>query len=189
MVKGIFTPQERFDYAVKPVFEHEGLFSNNPADPGGATNYGISLRFLKNHGIDINDDGQIDLMDVKSLTPQKAKAIYKKYWWDKYHYEAINSLAIATKILDMAVNMGAEQATKLVQRAANYCGHNLVVDGILGAKTLAAINEISQHNREQDFMDEIIDEQKWFYEHLAEEKPALKVFLKGWLRRASFKAA
>src|SRR5690606_28086497 len=112
---------------------------------------------------------------------EKAKAIYKKYWWDKYHYEAINSLAIATKILDMAVNMGAKQATELVQKAANWCGHNLKEDGILGAKTLAAINEISLHGREDEFMDEIIDQQKWFYEHLAEDKPVLNVFLKGWL--------
>ncbi len=180
------TPSGRYDAACNVVLEHEGLFTNNPADPGGATNYGISLRFLKSYGIDINDDGQINLMDIKSLTKEEAKAIYKKYWWDKFHYEAINSFYIATKIFDMAVNMGASQAHKLVQRACSFVGHNLKVDGILGAKSLGAINEICLHNREEDLRYEIQEEQKWFYEHLVDDHPKLKVFLKGWLNRASW---
>lgn len=180
------TPKDRFNSAVAVVLEHEGRFSDDKNDPGGATDYGISLRFLKTYGIDINDDGQINIMDIKSLTKDKAKQIFKQYWWDKFHYEAINSLYIATKVFDMAVNMGASQAHKLVQRACNQCGHNLVVDGILGGKSLGAINEISLHGREEDLKYEIQDEQKWFYEHIAEANPKLKVFLKGWLRRASW---
>lgn len=180
------TPQDRYNWAVNVILEHEGLFSENYDDPGGATNYGISLRFLKEYGIDINDDGQINLMDVKSLTLNEVKKIYKQYWWDKYHYEAINSLYIATKIFDMAVNMGAQEATILTQRACNACGHNLKVDGILGGKTLGALNEISLHGCEEDLKYELQEEQKWFYEHLCEEKPELKVFLNGWLSRAEW---
>jgi lysozyme family protein len=176
----------RFQKAVSVVLDHEGLFTNNPSDPGGATNYGISLRFLKNYGIDINDDGQINLKDIEELKPSQAQEIFKKYWWDKYNYDAINSLYLATKIFDMAVNMGAQQAHKLVQEALSYCGHKLEVDGVLGSKTLAAINEVILHNREDDLKYEIQEEQKWFYEHLADDKPALKVFLKGWLKRASW---
>ncbi|MBX9704870.1 MAG: hypothetical protein K5Q00_01335, partial [Gammaproteobacteria bacterium] len=41
------TPQERYDYAASVVLLHEGKYTDHPADPGGATNYGISLRFLK----------------------------------------------------------------------------------------------------------------------------------------------
>lgn len=180
------TPQERFDEAVKVILKHEGRFSNDPVDPGGATDYGISLRFLKDYDIDINLDGEIDIDDIHDLTSEKASEIYKQYWWDRYHYDAINSLYIATKVFDMSVNMGGFQAAKLVQRAVNMCGHNLIVDGKLGGKSFGAINEICLHGRESDLKYEIQEEQKWFYEHLVEEKPKLKKFLNGWLNRASW---
>jgi len=181
MTDKVLTPAERYVSAVTALLEHEGGYSNNPADPCGATNFGITQRELT------RCYSRLKLpADVKLLTKAQAKIYYKSEWWDKYHYEAINSLYIATKIFDMAVNMGAEQATLLVQRACNACGHNLKVDGILGGKTLGAINEISLHNREEDLKYELQDEQKWFYEHLTEEKPSLKVFLKGWLSRAEW---
>ncbi len=178
--------QDNFNSAIAVVLEHEGLFTNIPQDPGGGTIYGISLRFLKNYGIDVNDDGQINLKDIEALELSEAREIYKKYWWDKYNYQAINSPYLATKIFDMAVNMGAQQAHKLVQEALSYCGHKLEVDGVLGAKTLAALNEVTLHNREEDLKYEIQEEQKWFYEHLAQNNPKLFVFLKGWLKRASW---
>ena len=180
------TPEQRFNYAVNVILQHEGNFSNDANDSGGATNYGISLRFIKEEGIEINHDGIIDVNDIKDMRQTDAINIYKKYWWDKYHYEAINSLSIASKIFDMAVDIGSTQAHKIAQESCNYCGHNLVVDGILGGKTIGALNEISLHGREQDLMDELIYNHTWFYENLAEEHPKLKVFLKGWLNRAAW---
>jgi len=177
----ILTPAERYNFAVGTLLGHEGGYSNNPADPGGATNFGITQRELTRCYARLKLPA-----DVKLLTKPQAKIYYKFEWWDKYHYEAINSLYIATKIFDMAVNMGAQQAHILAQRACNWCGHDLKVDGILGGKTLGALNEITLHNREEDLKGELINEQKWFYEHLVEEKPTLKVFLKGWLKRAEW---
>jgi len=175
------TPAERYNSAVIVLLNHEGGYSNHPKDPGGATNFGITQRELTRCYARLKLPS-----DVKSLTKVHAKIYYKSEWWDKYHYEAINSLYIATKIFDMAVNMGAEEAAILTQRACNACGHNLKVDGILGGKTLGVINEINLHNREEDLKYELQEEQKWFYEHLCEEKPTLKVFLKGWLSRAEW---
>lgn len=183
----VLTPSGRFDYAVKHVLEHEGGFSNDKNDPGGATNYGISLRFLKEMDIDFDHDGDIDIQDVKNIHFTDAIDIYKKYFWDKNHYEAINSLEIAAKIFDIAVNIGASRAHKIAQKGCTYCGHkDLKIDGILGPKSFAAINEITTHGRQSDLMDEIVNEQKWFYEHLTEDNPKLKVFLKGWLNRAAW---
>lgn len=181
------TPTERFDFAVQEVIKNEGGFSNNPNDPGGATNYGISLRFLKEMNIHIDADPDIDIDDVKAISFTDAKELYKKYWWDKYHYEAINSLAVATKIFDIAVNMGAKQAHKIIQIACQYCGYSdLKIDGLLGGKTLAGLNEISLCGREGILRNEIIEHQEWFYEHLVENDSRLKVFLKGWLNRANW---
>ena len=182
MINDILTPQGRFQYAVNIVLNHEGGYSNDEDDPGGETNFGITHLDLQAHAIELNLP-----LDVKNLTRIEAEYFYKKIWWDKYNYNAINSLPIATKIFDMAVNMGAHEAHILVQRALTYCGHSEIdIDGILGGKSFGAINEISQHGRQADFRIELINEAKWFYEHLVEEKPVLKKFLNGWLERAAW---
>lgn len=174
--------QERFDSAVNVVLEHEGGYSNNPKDPGGETNFGITHIDLQAHARELNLP-----LDVKELTRVEAEYFYKKVYWDEYNYNAINSLPIATKIFDMAVNMGAHEAHELVQRALGYCGYsNISVDGVIGVHTLAAINEVTLHGRESDLMDELVNEAKWFYDYLVEEKPTLKKFLNGWLKRASW---
>ena len=176
------SPCNRFNYAVNIVLQHEGGYTNDPADPGGKTNFGITEEDLQEHARALNLP-----LDVKELGKTEAEYFYKKVYWDEYHYDSINSLAIATKIFDMAVNMGAYEAHELVQKALRYCGHSQIeVDGILGAKTISAINEVCLHGREQDLHCELIDEQKWFYQYLVEEKPNLKVFLDGWLKRASW---
>ena len=186
------SPQERFDYAVNVVLKHEGGYSNNPNDPGGPTNYGISLRFIKEIGLDINNDSQTDLNDVKEIYFSDAIDIYKNHWWDKYHYNNINSLRFATKIFDMSVNLGPKTSHKIVQRCCNYLGHApfkeiIPVDGVFGIKTLTCLNELCKEEEvAQELMEEIINEQKWFYHSLAEKNPTLKVFLEGWMKRAQY---
>jgi lysozyme family protein len=182
MTDDILTPQSRFDYAVNIVLGHEGGYTNDEHDPGGETNFGITHADLEAHARELNLP-----LDVKELTRIEAEYFYKKVYWDEYHYNAINSLPIATKIFDMAVNMGAHEAHELTQRALAYCDYsNLCADGIIGGLTLAAINEVCLHGREPDLMNELINEAKWFYEHLVEEKPVLSKFLNGWLVRASW---
>ena len=60
------TPYQRFEEAIKVILKHEGGYSNDKDDPGGATDYGISLRFLQDHDIDLNGDGKVNEMDIKS---------------------------------------------------------------------------------------------------------------------------
>lgn len=182
------TPAERFDYAVNTVLKHEGGFSNHKTDPGGATIYGISLRYLKAAGLDINLDGRIDISDIMALDKQTAKAIYKSNWWDKYKYNAINDLNIAAKVFDLSVNMGATEAHKIVQRAINKLSslidETLYVDGRLGIKCLTAINVLCTLNHAHELLRAIKTEARSFYSNLVKAKPELGIFLKGWLRRA-----
>jgi len=112
-------PQEMFDYSVKALLAIEGPFSNDKSDPGGATNYGISLRFLKSAGIDIDGDGDTDLDDILALDEPKSREIYRQYFWNKYHYSRINNEDIAKKIFDMTVNMGASRSHKIAQISVN----------------------------------------------------------------------
>ena len=89
----------------------------------------------------------------------------------------------------MCVNMGPRQAHKLVQRACNAATNSkdLVEDGILGNKSFEAVNEIglALTSSSASLLDPIREVQSNFYKTLAEKKPKLQVFLKGWLRRAN----
>ena len=181
-----------FETAVEKVLEHEGGYVDHANDPGGATNYGISLRFVKQStgiDLDVDGDGDIDADDIKAMTPDQAKEIYKTEFWEKYGYDMIENSDVATKIFDMCVNMGPRQAHKLVQRACNAATNSkdLVEDGILGNKSFEAVNEIglALTSSSASLLDPIREVQSNFYKTLAEKKPKLQVFLKGWLRRAN----
>lgn len=182
--------KSHFDKAILITLKHEGGFVNDPVDPGGATNWGVSIRFLKGAGDgdgdgwldgDIDHDGDIDVDDIKMMTKAQAIAIYRTHFWDKYDYDKIKDFTVAARLFDMTVNMGAIQAGKIIQRAANNSGKNLVVDGKVGPNTFKAINSVDP----ELLMSEIRLEHAHFYLKLIEQKPHLAKYKKGWLRRAA----
>lgn len=118
-------------------------------DPGGITKWGVSLRWLVSIGDlngdgwldgDINRDGKVDADDIRQMTDEQAMALYHTHWWEKYRYGTINNQVIATKVIDLAINMGPKQCHVIVQRALRATGKILATDGILGPKTFSAIN-------------------------------------------------
>ena len=175
-----------FDEAIKKTLKHEGGYNEVKGDSGGATNYGISLRFLKSIDdnldlADINNDGKVDTLDIKSLTENQAKKIYYEEFWKANKCDLIKDDAVAAKFFDMSVNMGLSQATKLLQRACNYFKiFGLTVDGKIGNKTLQAANQV---NPEQ-LLNAMRKECQSFYIYLVDQKPIYEKFLKGWLNRA-----
>lgn len=171
-----------FEAAVAVVLKHEGGFVNHPSDPGGATNYGISLRYLKSLGIELGDvdlDGDVDIDDIKALTPDKAKAIYRREWWDRYGYFKLPDI-VGTKVFDLSVNMGAKQAHRLLQRALRACGKEVIQDGVLGPKTLSAAHS----SIPEALLAALRSEAAGFYRSLIAKKPELSVFETGWMNRA-----
>jgi lysozyme family protein len=174
--------------ALPTIFLHEGGYVNNPNDPGGATNYGISLRFLISTGDldsdglpdgDIDSDGDIDAEDIKKLLPKDAAKLYDHYWWSKHNYGEIADQAIATKVFDLAINMGAKAAHKCLQKAINQLNPTLLeVDGIFGKQTLAATNMSDPVK----LLSAIKDQAANYYRSIKYSGAA--TFLKGWLNRA-----
>lgn len=164
----------RFDDAIKVTLAHEGGYVCDPDDPGGATNYGISLRWL--HSIGLH---QWTPRRVREMTVKQAIDFYRRYWWI---YSSLEDQTVATKIFDMSVNMGHTQAHKLAQRALIEIGHVLVVDGIFGPNTCAACNDSDESQLINGLRVKQID----FYRSLVRSRPRLSKFLPIWLKRASW---
>lgn len=173
-----------FEAAIIKVLKHEGGFVDHKSDPGGATNFGISLRFLKGLPLeeaDINGDGSIDKDDIVSMNVEDAKALYKEHFWDGLKLQFIENPVIAGKILDMAVNMGISRASKIVQQVCNDAfGSKLVVDGKIGPITFLVINKVDSLKLLIALKVACAE----FYRNLVERRPEMKAFINGWLKRA-----
>lgn len=172
---------KRFQIAMKTVKKHEGGFSDNKNDPGGFTRYGVSLRYLKSAKIDIDGDGDVDRDDIIHLTQTKADDIYYREWYTKHNYDKIESQKLLTDILDFSINVGASQCHKTLKRAINeIIDKPIPVDGKFDKNTIEILNLI-----EPSVMHSALNhQQEKFYKSLVKKNPDLKVFLKGWLRRA-----
>lgn len=177
------THEDMFQACIDVILEHEGGLSIDKRDPGGVTQWGISLRYLRAIGYDINGDGKINEEDIIGLPVKGAVGIYRHYWWDKYGYELFNDLVVVEKVFDLAVNCGASQSHKFLQRAINKTSEKkLIVDGILGSITFGAANQCDGPTLRQL----IREEAEQFYLNLIKNNPDFSVFKNGWLRRAKW---
>lgn len=182
-----------FDRAIPVILAHEGGFADHPADPGGITNHGISLRFALRELAkdadgdgrldgDVDGDGDVDADDIRKFSRDRAAEAYRRCFWDRYGYGRIVDQVVATKVCDMSVNMGGAQAHKLAQRAAVACGEAVVVDGALGPQSVAALNRCEP----RELLLELCFQQQRFYQGLVMRKPSLVAFATGWAKRAGW---
>lgn len=172
-----------FEPAIAVVLEHEGGWSDDPADPGGATKWGVSLRYLsglENAAGDLDGDGDVDADDVRGMSLEAAREIYRRRWWDAAPFAAIESQAVATKALDLCVNRGMSRGVKLLQEAVRRAGGEVVMDGLFGPNTLAAVNGLPAGW----VLTELRSAASASYQRLVAVRPRLRRFLRGWLRRA-----
>lgn len=178
----ISPPEERFQSCIKAILIHEGGLSRDKRDPGGITQWGISLRYLRSIGYDIDKDGDIDSDDIIGLPLKGAIGIYRKYWWQKYHYVAFNELIVVEKVFDLAVNMGGKGAHKLLQIAINRLGKSppITVDGILGGETFGAANSLDGTELREELR--VCAEHR--YIEILAGNPAMEWTRQGWLNRA-----
>lgn len=112
--------KENFDKSLSFTLRWEGGYVNDPHDPGGETKFGISKRAYPK-------------VDIKNLTEEKAKEIYKKDYWDKVKGDDL-PIGVDTMVFDAAVNSGVGASAKWLQACLG-----VTVDGDIGPKTLAAV--------------------------------------------------
>ena len=100
-----------FDITFDRLMKSEGGYVFDKNDPGGETNWGISKRSYPN-------------VNIKKLTKEGAKAIYKKDFWDVIRADILPA-PVAFQVADFAVNSGISTAIRYLQRVANVAddGH------------------------------------------------------------------
>lgn len=116
------------DQALKHLLKNEGGYSNHPTDPGGETMYGVTFRAARAYGY---------LGAMKDLPWKTAIDIYAKNYWAPIKADQLPE-ALRFHVFDAAVNSGASQAVKWLQRAAG-----VTQDGVIGPRTLSAASMVT----------------------------------------------
>lgn len=160
--------RQRFERLVGMILNHEGGYVNDPVDPGGETKYGISKRTYP-------------YVDIKNLTVDQAKDIYYRDWWKPLRCPEIKHDRIAQKHLDASINVGPRNGVRILQRALCDVGEAVVVDGIIGPKTLAATNRTDPDK----LLATMRYQQAQFYKRIINRNPELARFERGWMNRAN----
>ncbi len=146
-----------FEISIKKTLANEGgdKYTETEGDSGGATKYGISLRFLtdiletKSGQSFFNATFYYPILPrhdrkviIQTLTLNQAKEIYRVFFWDANRYGEIEDQSIAEKVFDMAVLMGAPRANRCLQRSLfeDGYGEESDIDGIIGPMTIGMID-------------------------------------------------
>lgn len=168
-----------FEVYFPKLLEHEGGFVNDPADPGGETNKGITLKTFEAYAESLLEI-EPTLENLKTLTDDQAKQIYKAEYWDKVHGDDIQLQDLAEIVFDFFVNAGAH-ASELLQRTLNHLGASLKIDGDIGENTLKALGNADPIKVYRRYKQGRID----YYNRLVSQNPRLRKFLNGWLNRVN----
>ncbi|MEZ5709703.1 MAG: glycosyl hydrolase 108 family protein [Blastomonas sp.] len=194
----------RYLKAVRHVLGIEGGFVDDRADRGGATKYGISLRFLVSEGridldgdghadFDLDMDGDIDGNDIRRLTKGDAIWLYHRCFWLRLECEDFPP-PLGEMMLDQGINGGLSAARRLLQQAINRCiDHDqttlrapVAEDGRIGPETRAALDWVIK--RPVLGMPALVvayrEAAKDRYRAIARARPSQYRFLRGWLARA-----
>lgn len=169
-----------FDYAFGQTLGYEGGYSYETDDRGGRTKYGITEAVY----LDACRRGIINLTapDIRDLTMEQAKAIYLTDYWNRLRLNEVKDAAIAAEIFDTAVNMGRTAATLICQRALNYLGESLEEDGIMGRKTIEALNKWADKDSRALFVC-LNGFQFMRYVAIVKENETQHKFARGWTKR------
>lgn len=150
-----------FNAAIPKLLKKEGGLSNDKNDRGGLTKYGIAQKFYPT-------------LDIKNLSKEQAANIYLRDYWNPLRLHEVESQIKAELIFDAGVNFGIKTIAKIVQTIVDT-----EPDGIIGVKTLAAINAMDDTIFALSFKLAAVDR----YRRICNADKSQKVFLLGWLNR------
>jgi lysozyme family protein len=155
------------------LLKWEGEFANDPVDAGGATMKGITFSTFKacrkEKGLPTPA-----VEDLKHIPDSEWTAIFRDKYWNPWQADRIKSQAVANLLVDWGFNSGVKTAVLQFQALAGQAK-----DGIVGEKTLSAINSAG----ETVLFNRIWTARKDFYVNIVKNSPPQVKFLSGWLNR------
>lgn len=170
------------------IVAREGGFVNDPDDPGGATNYGVTIATLRGLEFDVDRDGDVDVDDVIGLTKDDARSIFVRHYFERPSLDLLPEPLQAT-VFDMYVNAGAN-AVKILQQLLRDMGHQVDVDGVIGPQT-AASAEAAFAAAPYHLVDAYGIARRNYYYRLADGRSASRKYARrqdggkgGWILRA-----
>lgn len=176
------------DSIADEILAREGGFVNDPDDPGGATNYGVTIHTMRRLGLDMDGDGDVDVADVRRLTRAQARQIFVQHY---FHRPGIAKLpqALHATVFDMYVNAGAN-AVRILQRLLVEMGQRIDVDGAIGPQTIEAA-KLAYASAPNHLADAYGIARRNYYYRLADRRPASRKYARrrdggkgGWITRA-----
>jgi len=158
---------------LKPfILSFEGGFANDKDDPGGATMKGITLNtykaWRKAHGLPAPT-----VADLKDITEAEWDNVFKSLFWDKWRADDIKDQSLANILVDWLWISGS-YGIRIPQYALG-----VDVDGVVGQKTLAALNS----QPPSLFFERLKRERRDYIDRICKSRPRNKKFKNGWLRR------
>lgn len=148
------------------MLKSEGGYVNNPADPGGMTNLGVTKATWENWVGRESDEAE-----MRGLTPEKVEPLYKKKFFDAVRGDEL-PVGLDYLLFDFAVNAGAGRAIKTLQSAVG-----VTPDGGFGSMTMAAVQALNP----QELIEKFSQAKEDFYRSL----PTFATFGGGWLNRVA----
>jgi lysozyme family protein len=156
--------KSNYETCIALVLKHEGGYVNNPKDPGGATNLGVTKKVWEEWV-----GKPVSLDEMKALTVKDVTPLYKAQYWDRVRGDDLPA-GVDYAVMDVAVNSGVVRAAKFLQAALG-----LTADGIIGPATLAAAEAANP----RQLVTDVCDKRLAFMQAL----PIWSTFGNGWSRR------
>jgi lysozyme family protein len=172
----------------KEIVAREGGFVDDPDDPGGATNHGVTIHTMKRLGIDLTGDGVVDRADVANLSREQAVDIYIEHYFNRPGISQLPEVLQAS-VFDMMVNAGSN-AVKVLQRLLTDMGFACMPDGAIGPQTVTAAQR-AYEAAPGYLADAYAIARRNYYYRLADSRPASRKYARrrnggkgGWILRA-----
>lgn len=185
-----------FSTAFDITSAHEGGYANDPLDRGGETYRGIARVHhpawagWKRIDARRGKPGFPKVLDQDSALQTDVKTFYKNEFWDRFAGDDLPDQAVANELYDTAVNMGVRRAVRFLQSSLNLLNRNqrdyedLIVDGWLGDKTLAALSKLLRKDRRSDPLVKMMNIQQGArYVEIMVGDASQERFARGWIKR------
>jgi len=170
------------------IVAREGGFVNDPHDPGGPTNFGVTIHTMRRLGLDLTGDNAVTIDDVRAMTRAQAVEIFLEHYYERPRIGALPEV-LQPPVFDMYVNAGSN-AVRILQRLSIDMGYDIDVDGAIGPQTVRAAQAAAQSAPEH-IADAYGIARRDYYYHLADRRPASRRYARrrdggkgGWILRA-----